>query len=206
MKVKEVNKLEKGTAQGNAVFDKKKIVKAEFINYFLGRNVKDSTKGTRKDALAETLAMEFAKDATPQTIKRADVIERMKLANPTVTQEKVSEAIDRPTDFAFSKKQKDGLRLFQAKDIFQSNDTDFAANSEDWKKLSKIFGFNPINMKTAEGRKQLLDDVVKSGLAAKLPKIFWTSFQGTTDSLIPDKTKKRIKFRKRNKNNKRRRF
>ena len=29
-----------GTAQGNAVFDKKKIVKAEFINYFLGRNVK----------------------------------------------------------------------------------------------------------------------------------------------------------------------
>lgn len=106
-----------GTAQGNAVFDKKKIVKAEFINYFLGRNVKPSNKGTRKDALAETLAMEFSKDATPQTIKRDDVAEKMKLVNPTITKEKVSKAIDRPTDFAFSKIAK--LDLSYKQDFYQ---------------------------------------------------------------------------------------
>ena len=106
-----------GTAQGNAVFDKKKIVKAEFINYFLGRNVKPSNKGTRKDALAETLAMEFSKDATPQTIKRADVAEKMKLVNPTITPEKVSKAIDRSIDFAFSKIAK--LELSYKQDFYQ---------------------------------------------------------------------------------------
>ena len=139
-------------------FNKKKIVKAEFINYFLGRNVKDSTKGTRKDALAETLAMEFAKDATPQTIKRADVIERMKLANPTVTQEKVSKAIDRPTDFAFSKKQKDGLRLFQTKDIFESNRnmTLAARQINNGETYLKYMALIAIDLKTEEGRKELL--------------------------------------------------
>ena len=164
------------TAQGNAVFNKKKIVKAEFINYFLGRNVKDSTKGTRKDALAETLAMEFAKDATPQTIKRADVIERIKLANPTVTQEKVSEAIDRPTDFAFSKKQKDGLRLFQTKDIFETTENDLAQDDKQWRNLSKIYGFGAIDLKTEEGRKELLDGLITSGTAAQLPEVFWEGY------------------------------
>ena len=110
---KDGNQAREDTAQGNAVFEKKKIVKAEFINYFLGRNVKPSKRGTRKDALAETLAMEFAKDATPQTVKRADVIARMELANPTVTQEKVSEAIDRDVDFKFSETltNKDGTGI-----------------------------------------------------------------------------------------------
>ena len=164
------------TGQGNAVFEKKKIVKAQFISYFLGRDVKDSTKGTRKDALAETLAMEFAKDATPQTIKRADVVEKMKLANPTITQEKVSKAIDRPSDFAFSKKQIEGLRLFQAKDIFESTDDDLAQNDKQWKSLSKIYGFGAIDLKTEEGRKELLDGLITSGTAAQLPEVFWEGY------------------------------
>lgn len=165
-----------GTAQGNAVFDKKKIVKAEFINYFLGRNVKPSNKGTRKDALAETLAMEFSKDATPQTIKRADVAEKMKLVNPTITPKKVSEAIDRPTDFAFSKKQKDGLRLFQTKDIFETTENDLAQDDKQWRNLSKIYGFGAIDLKTEEGRKELLDGLITSGTAAQLPEVFWEGY------------------------------
>ena len=198
---KDGKQIREATAVGKGVFDKNKIVKAQFISYFLGRNVKDSTKGTRKDALAETLAMEFAKDATPQTVKRADVIAKMKLANPTVTQDKASEAVDRPSGFAFSKKQKDGLRLFQAKDIFEASDFDFAANNDQWKKLSKIFGFGHIDMKNAEGRKELLDNLITSGAAAQLPEIFWRSFQGTTENLIVNKNdKKFIKSLKKDKN------
>ena len=178
------------TKEGKKIFKKKDITKAEFIKYFLGRDVGTSTKGTRKDALAEALAQEFATDATMQTIQRPDVKEKREFVDKTQTTEKVSKAIDRPTDFAFSKKQKDGLRLFQAKDIFESSDLDFAANNDQWKKLSKIFGFGHIDMKTAEGRKELLDNLIKSGAAAQLPEIFWRSFQGTTENLIVDKKQK----------------
>jgi len=181
------------TKEGKKIFKKKDITKAEFIKYFLGRDVGTSTKGTRKDALAEALAEQFATDATMETIQRPDVKEKREFLDKKQTTEKISKAIKRPKNFAFSKGK---LRAFQAKDIFESSDTDFAANNEDWKKLSKIYGFDHINMKTAEGRKKLLDNVVKSGLAAKLPKIFWISFQGTTDSLIPDKTKKELNLEK----------
>ena len=44
------------TPQGNPIFKKKTIYPAEFIKYFLGSEVGGSTKGTRKDALAEALA------------------------------------------------------------------------------------------------------------------------------------------------------
>ena len=178
------------TKEGKKIFKKKDITKAEFIKYFLGRDVGTSTKGTRKDALAEALAQEFATDATMQTIQRPDVKEKREFVDKTQTTEKVSKAIDRPKDFAFSKKQKDGLRLFQTKDIFESSDLDFAANNDQWKKLSKIFGFGHIDMKTAEGRKELLDGLITSGAAAQLPEIFWRSFQGTTENLIVDKKQK----------------
>ena len=184
------------TKEGKKIFKKKNITKAEFIKYFLGRDVGTSTKGTRKDALAEALAQEFATDATMQTIQRPDVKEKREFVDKTQTTEKVSKAIDRSKSFKFSKEKQAKIRLFQTKNIFESSDLDFAANSEDWRKLSKIYGFGHINMKTPEGRKKLLDNVVKSGLAAKLPKIFWTSFQGTTDSLITDKTKKELNLEK----------
>ena len=66
------------TAQGNAIFRKKKITKEEFVNYFLGDNVAPSTKGTRKDALAEALAEELAFDATMEVVQRPDISKRMK--------------------------------------------------------------------------------------------------------------------------------
>jgi hypothetical protein len=184
------------TKEGKKIFKKKDITKAEFINYFLGRDVGTSTKGTRKDALAEALAQEFATDATMQTIQRPDVKEKREFVDKTQTTEKVSKAIDRSKSFKFSKEKQRKIRLFQTKDIFETSDLDFAANNEDWKVLSKIYGFGYINMKTAEGRKELLNNVVRSGLAAKLPKIFWLSFQGTTDSLITTKTKKELNLDK----------
>jgi len=91
------------TKEGKKIFKKKDITKAEFINYFLGRDVGTSTKGTRKDALAEALAEEFAFDATMETIQKPEVIEKREFVDKTQTTEKVSEAIKRPIDLKFSK-------------------------------------------------------------------------------------------------------
>ena len=115
------------TKEGKKIFKKKDITKAEFIKYFLGRDVGTSTKGTRKDALAEALAQEFATDATMQTIQRPDVKEKREFVDKTQTTKKVSKAIDRPTGFAFSKEKQRKIRLFQTKDIFETSDLDFAA-------------------------------------------------------------------------------
>ncbi|MAO22504.1 MAG: hypothetical protein CMJ25_17290, partial [Phycisphaerae bacterium] len=91
------------TKEGKKIFKKKDITKAEFINYFLGRDVGTSTKGTRKDALAEALAEEFAFDATMETIQKPEVIEKREFVDKTQTTKKVSEAIKRPIDLKFSK-------------------------------------------------------------------------------------------------------
>ena len=102
---KDGKQVREKTAQGNAVFKKKKISKAEFIKNFLGRDVGKSTKGTRKDALAETLAEEFAFDATPETIQTEAVEGKRKILFQDRSTEGVAKAIGRPIDLAFSLKK-----------------------------------------------------------------------------------------------------
>ena len=95
------------TAQGNPISKKKPISKAEFIKYFLGSEVGTSTKGTRKDALAEALAEEFAFDATMETIQTEDVAIKREFLDKKQTTEKVSKKIDRPSTMKFSKAVRD---------------------------------------------------------------------------------------------------
>jgi len=115
------------TKEGKKIFKKKDITKAEFINYFLGRDVGTSTKGTRKDALAEALAEEFAFDATMETIQKPEVIEKREFVDKTQTTEKVSEAIKRPIDLKFSKSQKqveineEPIKVLQALEKYERN-------------------------------------------------------------------------------------
>ena len=61
--------LRERTAEGNKIFTKKKITKAEWLNYFIGRNVGRSTQGTRKTAVAEEIGVELAFDAATEAIK-----------------------------------------------------------------------------------------------------------------------------------------
>jgi len=123
------------TKEGKKIFKKKDITKAEFINYFLGRDVGTSTKGTRKDALAEALAEEFAFDATMETIQKPEVVEKREFVDKTQTTKKVSEAIKRPIDYKFSKK------------ITEQNLNDLKKKYPNLD--SKIF--DPISPKTKEG-------------------------------------------------------
>jgi len=109
------------TKEGKKIFKKKDITKAEFINYFLGRDVGTSTKGTRKDALAEALAEEYALDATMETLQQPEVLNKFKdilaLQDNIVANEieLVSKQIERSPDLKFSKSQqvfeKDSLKL-----------------------------------------------------------------------------------------------
>ena len=70
--------LRERTAEGNKIFTKKKITKAEWLNYFIGRNVGISTKGVRKTSIAEEIGVELAFDAATETIKNPVIMGKFK--------------------------------------------------------------------------------------------------------------------------------
>ena len=118
------------TAQGNAVFRKRDVKRPEFLNYFLGTEVGGSTKGTRKDALAESIAQELAFDATMEVLKDPKVIEKREAIQDLKNQEKlqnenalIAKAIDRdPTKINFSK---------SAANLIGNNKQEFLNNFKD---------------------------------------------------------------------------
>ena len=114
---KKGKRARESTAQGNTIFIKRDITKQEWINYFLGDDVKASTKGTRKTALAESLAEEIAFDATLDVLRDStpidkggntllDRVEQIVEINGEQFSEnylaQVAKEIDRATDFKFS--------------------------------------------------------------------------------------------------------
>ena len=73
--------LREKTAQGNAIFSKKPFDQKEFEDYFTSNNVGASTRGTRKDALAEAIAQELAFDATMEVIQQPEVAKKFNTVN-----------------------------------------------------------------------------------------------------------------------------
>ena len=172
------------TAQGNPVFKKKPVVKAEFIKYFLGSEVGGSTKGTRKDALAEALAEEFAFDATMETIQTEDVATKREFLDKGQTTEKVSKKIDRPSTMKFKK----SVDNFFINNKFNESSTDFSSYNIDYTKtLNSLFqgtGVDRINMKTKEGRERFLNFAIDSGLTKVLPPMFWRKLAFSTENAL----------------------
>jgi len=102
------------TPQGNAIFKKKKFNQGEWVSYFLSKGVGASTRGTRKDALAETIGEELGFDATMEVLKDPDVAARRKDILDLFEQEQVvneieiiAKEIDRNPKMQFSKTSKD---------------------------------------------------------------------------------------------------
>ena len=85
MSVKETDKaisegrVPKNTSRtaGNALYKFKKPTPAEFIKFYIGSGL-GSTKGTRKDRLAEVIGIELAKDMTSQVLLKPEVIAKVK--------------------------------------------------------------------------------------------------------------------------------
>ena len=63
---------------GPTLYNKKAVTQKDFLNHFLGDDVAPSTKGTRKDALAEAIAEELGFDATPEVSQTTEVAEKRK--------------------------------------------------------------------------------------------------------------------------------
>ena len=106
---KKGKRARESTAQGNTIFVKRDITKEEWINYFLGDDVKASTKGTRKTALAESLAEEIAFDATLDVLRDEKILDKVQQIVEINGEQfsenylaQVAKEIDRATDFKFS--------------------------------------------------------------------------------------------------------
>ena len=102
--------LREKTAEGNKIFTKKKISKAEFIKYFLGAELGSSTKGARKTTIVEAIAEEMAFDATMEVLsdpdvsqKYQDIAELTDQPLPENFKALVAKQVDRVEDFKFSK-------------------------------------------------------------------------------------------------------
>lgn len=102
--------LREKTAEGNKIFTKKKISKAEFIKYFLGAELGSSTKGARKTTVVEAIAEEMAFDATMEVLsdpdiaqKYQDIAELTDQPLPENFKALVAKQVDRAEDFKFSK-------------------------------------------------------------------------------------------------------
>ena len=177
------------TKEGKKIFKKKDITKAEFINYFLGRDVGTSTKGTRKDALAEALAEEFAFDATMETIQKPEVIEKREFVDKTQTTEKVAKAIKRPKDLKFSKSELLNANESVLQKSFEISDNDFSKNDEDWGVVLKILGVENFDV-SGKDREIVLEKLKTTGLIKELPEIFIRNFQGVSKARIFNKNGK----------------
>ena len=95
---KEGKQVREKTAQGNAVFKKKDITPAEFIKNFLGRDVGKSTQGTRKDALAETMAIIYANEASLGILEDAEVQKAFKKIQALKPEDQI-QGIDKVIDY-----------------------------------------------------------------------------------------------------------
>ena len=133
------------TAEGNKIFTKKKITKAEWLKYFLGNDVGRSTQGTRKTAIVEAVAEAFAFDATMEVLSNSEVLQKAmdiaELQGIELTDDfvdKVSDIIDRPVNFKFSKARK-ALEL-KAGSIDFKNKEQVLSGRGAMLKLAKILG------------------------------------------------------------------
>ena len=163
------------TAQGNPVFKKKPIVKAEFIKYFLGSEVGGSTKGTRKDALAEALAEEFAFDATMETIQTEDVATKREFLDKGQTTDKVSKKIDRPSTMKFKKSAAvEDINVFLENQTLEKTSDELAAEAKRWRYIAKTIDVEFIDSKKPEDVKKMQDWVLNV-LAPRISKSFFTN-------------------------------
>ena len=133
------------TKEGNKVFKKKKITKAEFISYFLGANVGRSTQGTRKTAIVEAVAEEIAFDATMEVLRDPAIAEKYEqiseiISDPLPENYKalIAKQIDRGEDFKFSKSILDeiGLENIEAARVLLANS--MVEISRDYPEVAKL--------------------------------------------------------------------
>jgi len=148
------------TAEGNKIYVKKKINKAEWIKYFLGAEVGGSTKGARKTAIVEGIAEEIAFDATMEVLNDPDVIQKYQdIAGitgeilPENFKSLIAKQVDRAEGFKFSKslantaKTEYGLEQQELAGILNKTSLDKLSNKYPLISDAIIYEANPANIK-----------------------------------------------------------
>ena len=142
------------TAVGKGIFQRRDITKQEFVNYFLSPDVGASTRGTRKDALAEAIGEELALDATMEVIQDPKVLEKYEQireleGKPTTKQTipKISEKVERARDVKFTRQKSKTIRFNNKIEqsildhaIEQRVYEDYISDQYFWSKFSKEMG------------------------------------------------------------------
>ena len=110
---KDVNRL-----SGPTLYEKKTPSAKQFLDFYLGKDIAPSKRGTRKDALAEEIGAELAFDATMEVVQSPDVIARREAINDLLNIETkdndialISKQINRDPTVKFSKGSKGDIMV-----------------------------------------------------------------------------------------------
>jgi len=174
------------TAEGKKIFKKRIIDKKEFVDYFLGPEVGASTKGTRKDALAETLGELMAMDATMEVLKEPKVKTKRKEISKLQKQKppkdvEIANVIGRDPNTLFSKSVQ-----FSIQDLFKmsNNNPNFDLALAGQNKINSLLRHYNLNetidlkqdVLTPEGREKIVNTFKK--LVQLGPKGMWIGPRG----------------------------
>jgi len=97
---------------GNKLYSKKNYSQQDWFDFFRGKKVGASTKGTRKDALAEIIGTEMAFDMTMEVARSPEMIEKRRAIELKTSEQaqieiaEIAKRIDRNPDMKFSQNAK----------------------------------------------------------------------------------------------------
>ena len=172
------------TAQGNAVFNKRKINEQEFIDYFLGSDVGASTKGTRKDALAETLGEIMALDATmevaqePETKAKREAVADLQGQTVTDTDTaKMGVSVNRDPNVKFSISEGTQNLIDNPKFDLELGGRSKINSLLKSKTIEETLDLKT-NVLTSDGRKKIID-TFRNEVLVLGPKAMWFGKNGT---------------------------
>ena len=124
---------------GNILYSKNNYTPEQWFDFFRGKKVGASTKGTRKDALAEIIGIEMAFDMTIEIAKSPEIIEKRRAIELKTSEQaqieiaEMAKRIDRNPDMKFSKNAKISKKKLtkEEKAIIKTKKLKEAANAHD---------------------------------------------------------------------------
>ena len=172
------------TAQGNAIFNKRRINQQEFIDYFLGSDIGASTKGTRKDALAETLGEIMALDATmevaqePETKTKREAVAELQGQKVTEADTaKMGVSVDRDPAMKFSISEGTQRLIDNPKFDLELGGRSKVNSLLKSKTIEETLDLKT-NVLTTDGRKKIID-TFRNEVLVLGPKAMWFGKNGT---------------------------
>ena len=186
---------------GPTLYEKVDVNESDFVNHFIGDDVAPSTKGTRKDALAEAIGEELAFDATPEVSQTKEVAEKTKAIRELEGKKETKEETQEQTALLGKQIDRDMESKFSVSQSIINTVFELPIKGAD-KLLENYIGRNTIKVKSKEDIKQYIDQLKKDVFVLG-PKELWfgprtgTAFTSSSKILgLTSKDKLWIEFKK----------